>query len=80
MRSSPLRADRRCHLCEGWKALTAILETDDESEQVTIEAPPDDSKLLCALVQTGRWVTNDEDHTIVVNENFYQNFPHHETG
>jgi hypothetical protein len=47
---------------------------------VTIEAPPDDSKLLCALVQTGRWVTNDEDHTIVVNENFYQNFPHHETG
>lgn len=65
---------------EGWKTLTAILETDDESEQVTIEAPPDDSKLLGALVQTGRWVTNGEDHTIVVNENFYQNFPHLKPG
>lgn len=65
---------------EGWKTLTAILETDDESEQVSIEAPPDDSELLGALVQTGRWVTNDEDHTIVVNENFYQNFPNLKPG
>ena len=60
---------------EGWKTLTAILETDNQSEQVTIEAPPDDSQLLGALVQTGRWVTANEDHTIVVNESFYQNFP-----
>ncbi len=25
-------------------------------------------------------MTNDEDHTIVVNENFYQNFPHLKPG
>jgi putative ABC transport system permease protein len=60
---------------EGWKTLTALLETEEQSEQVTIEAPPDDSQLLGALVQTGRWVRTDEDHTIVVNENFYQDFP-----
>ena len=60
---------------EGWKTLTAILETEDQSQQVTIEAPPDNSQLLGALVQTGRWVKPEEDHTIVVNENFYQNFP-----
>lgn len=60
---------------EGWKTLTGILETDDQSEQVIIEAPPDDSKLLGALVQIGRWVEPDEDHTIVINEDFYKNFP-----
>ena len=60
---------------EGWQTITALLETDEQSEEVLIEAPPDDSQLLGALVQTGRWVRTDEDHTIVVNENFYQNFP-----
>ena len=65
---------------EGWKTFTGILETDDQSEQVTIEAPPDNSKLLGPLVQTGRWVKPDEDHTIVVNENFYENFPNLKPG
>ncbi len=65
---------------EGWQTLTALLESDEQSEQVTIEAPPDQSQLLGALVQKGRWVTEEEDHTIVVNENFYQNFPDLEPG
>lgn len=65
---------------EGWQTLTALLESDEQSEQVIIEAPPDNSQLLGALVQKGRWVTEEEDHTIVVNENFYQNFHDLEPG
>ena len=65
---------------EGWQTLTALLESDEQSEQVSIEAPPDNSQLLGALVQKGRWVTEEEDHSIVINENFYQNFPDLEPG
>lgn len=65
---------------EGWQTLTALLESDEQSEQVIIEAPPDNSQLLGALVQKGRWVTEEEDHTIVVNESFYQSFPDLEPG
>ena len=64
---------------EGWKTFTGILETDDQLEQVIIEAPPDDSQMI-TLVQTGRWVEPDEDHTIVINEGFYKNFPDLKTG
>jgi len=62
-------------MAEGWQTLTAQLDTGQEVEQVYIEAPPDGSKLLNGVTQTGRWVTEDEINTIVVNEDFLRTFP-----
>lgn len=60
---------------EGWQVLTAQLELDQQVESVFIEAPPDGSALLNGTTHTGRWVTEDELNTIVVNEDFRRTFP-----
>jgi len=65
---------------EGWQILNAQLDTGREVERVYIEAPPDDSKLLNRVTQTGRWVTEDEINTIVVNEDFLRTFPNLKPG
>lgn len=60
---------------EGWYTLTAQLELDHQIESVYLEAPPNKSSLLNGVVHTGRWVTEEEMNTIVVNEDFLRTFP-----
>ena len=62
-------------MAEGWYTLSAQLEAGQQVESVYIEAPPNGSFLLSAKVHTGRWVTEEEMNTIVVNEDFLRTFP-----
>ena len=60
---------------EGWDVMNAKLETGNQTENVYIEAPPDGSTLLNPEIHSGRWVSEDDYFTIVVNEDFARTMP-----
>ena len=62
-------------MVEGWTALNAQLESGEKIESVYIEAPPDQSQLLNGVVNSGRWVAEDEFFSITVNEDFVRTMP-----
>lgn len=60
---------------EGWLATTALLKSPGKIENVTLVAPPDNSKLVSRNVNMGRWVQSDEKYTIAVNDAFWNTYP-----
>ncbi len=60
---------------ESWMTANARLTIDDEIELVTILAPPDETQLLEPAVFEGRWVIEQDEQALVVNESFLDDFP-----
>ena len=60
---------------EPWLTTYAQLKTKSKTENVNLVAPPDNSPLVSQVVNEGRWVNPDENHTIVVNDAFWNTYP-----
>lgn len=62
---------------EGWTAASAeVLDTNDELvTNISIVAPPQDSKLLKLKLVAGRWLLPNEERAIVVSDSIYLLYP-----
>ena len=60
---------------EAWLTTYAQLKTKSKTENVNLVAPPDNSPLVSQVVNEGRWVKPEENHTIVVNDAFWNTYP-----
>jgi putative ABC transport system permease protein len=60
---------------ESWLSTYAILYLDNEIENVNLLAPPPETILLEPSVLEGRWVEEQDERAIVVNESFLDDFP-----
>lgn len=62
---------------EGWSfASGEILRADDTvSDNLTIMAPPSDSRLITPILLKGRWLLPEDENAIAVNEAFWEDYP-----
>ena len=60
---------------EAWLSVTAQLNENGQTETVSIVAPPDDTQIVEKVAREGRWVNNDDQNALIVNEAFLNTFP-----
>lgn len=65
---------------EAWQAVYAQLETGQQVEDVTLQGPPDDTRIVKRVTRSGRWVLPEDQQALVVNEAFLNSIPDLEPG